>query len=82
MLSKLKQLIAWLQAQWRSGAWQATLLLQLEVRPYLQAVPYVLAAILVGFVAVLYSALFSGSVGIVQKLHAEHPYLLLVTSPL
>ncbi len=82
MFEKLRRLYDWGGTQWRSGAWRATLLLQLELRPTLQAVPYVLAAILVGFVAVIYSALFSGAVVLVQKLHADHPYLLFVTSPL
>ncbi len=82
MRKNLRQVVAWLQAQWRSGAWKTTLLLQLEIRPYLQAVPYVLAAILVGVVAVLYSSLFSSAVQFMQRLEREQPYLLLVTSPI
>src|SRR5688500_7554664 len=82
MLVRLRQLTAWLEAQWRSGALTAALHIQMEVRPYLQAVPYVLAAILVGLVAVIYSAAFSGSVAFVQNVEMKHPYWLLVSSPL
>lgn len=81
MFVRVKQVVRWVQDQIRTGAWRATLSLQLEVSPYLQAVPYVLAAIFVGFVAVAYSAAFSGAVGVMQKLHGEHPYLLFFTSP-
>ncbi len=81
MLNRVKQAIAWLEDQWRTGAWRATLSLQLEVSPYLQAVPYVLAAILVGFVAVVYSAAFTGSVTVMQKLHVDHPYAGFFLSP-
>lgn len=74
--------IAWLKEQWRSGAWRNFLLLQLEVKPYLQAVPYLLAAVLVGIWASAYSSAFTLSIGWIQHFEARHPYWLLVLAPL
>lgn len=82
MLERLRQVLAWAKAQKVSGAWRSALSIQLEIRPYLQAVPYVLAAVFVGFLAVLYSAAFSGAIVLVQRLQAAHPYWLLILSPL
>lgn len=53
-----------------------------ELRPYLQGIPYWLAAALVGLVAVLYSGTFTGGIALSQKLFHTHPYLLFITSPI
>jgi len=56
--------------------------LQLELRPYLQGVPYWTAAAVVGLVAVIYSNAFSGSIALAKLVYATNPYLLFITSPL
>lgn len=55
---------------------------QLELRPYLQGVPYWTGAAFVGLLAVLYSASFSGAIATAQRFFALNPYYLYITSPI
>jgi H+/Cl- antiporter ClcA len=52
------------------------------LRPYLQGVPYWLAAALVGIWAVVYSGAFARCIEMVTALYAQNPYYLFLTSPL
>lgn len=61
--------------------WRRVVRLQLELRPYLQGVPYWVAAVLVGIIAFFYSEAFTYCIEFARKIHS-HPYLLFVTSPI
>ena len=54
---------------------------EVEVRPYLQGVPYWAAAAVVGLVAVLYSGAFGAGIGLVNSVFHRDPRILFVTSP-
>ncbi len=65
----------------RSGEWRNLLNIQLEVRPYLQSVPYWVAALIMGFVAVGYSTAFSSAIRFADWVRQENPYWLLLMTP-
>lgn len=79
---KLRQLVADLRARIREIKWMELMSLQLELRPSLRAVPYWVAAVLVGMVAVIYSASFSAVILMTQRLSSTHPYYFLALAPL
>jgi len=54
----------------------------LEKRPELRAIPYWVAAVIVGFVAVLYSSFFSHVIEQSQYFAQAHPYIFLAWGPL
>lgn len=56
--------------------------LQLELRPTLRGIPYWLAAVLVGFVAVVYSSAFGAVITVSQWVAVQYPMALLVMGPL
>ncbi|MBI4403468.1 MAG: chloride channel protein [Deltaproteobacteria bacterium] len=66
----------------RKTNYRRILKVQLEVRPYLQGIPYWTAAVLVGLFAVMYSGLFGLCIETARNILAANPYLLYVTSPL
>ncbi len=54
---------------------------QLSLRPYLEGVPYWVAAAIVGLVAVIYSEAFSQCIQIVFNIYDRNPRILFLTSP-
>lgn len=54
----------------------------LEKRPELRAIPYWVAAVAVGFVAVIYSSFFSRVIERAQDFAVAHPYIFLAWGPL
>ncbi len=54
----------------------------LEMRPELRAIPYWVAAVAVGFIAVAYSSFFSNVIEQAQAFASTHPYFYLAWGPL
>ncbi len=54
---------------------------QLQIRPYLHGVPYWVAAVIVGLVAVLYSHAFNAMIDLSQRVALENRYVFLGIAP-
>lgn len=81
MKEKIKKQIEQFREFVISGRLRESLHLQLELRPYLEDVPYWTAAALMGLVAVVYSSAFTGSIQFALWVRQEHPYFLFILTP-
>ncbi|NBX92836.1 MAG: chloride channel protein [Proteobacteria bacterium] len=54
---------------------------RLQDNPVLENVPYWIAGLLVGIIAIFYSELFDDAIDVCRKILTEHPYWLLFISP-
>lgn len=71
-----------LQSLYESSGLSNLLVVQLELRPYLKGIPYWTGAVLVGFIAVIYSALFTDCIAFANWVYETNPKLLLILTPL
>ena len=73
----------WERARLRTPAENVRALAEyLEIRPHLQGVPYLLAGVFVGMVAVLYSTSFSGAIKAAQWAAKHYPFVFVAASPI
>jgi H+/Cl- antiporter ClcA len=77
MKEKLKALITRL----KEINYKKALRLQLQIRPHLQGVPYWVAAVAVGLIAVSFSNSFGALIGHSQQILEKNPYAYLVLGP-
>ncbi len=65
----------------KGGDWQEKIFRLLEIRPALRSIPYWVAAVVVGTVAVLYSGTFSAIVELAEYLSSTRPILFCLLAP-